>query len=122
MSANIAARSRQRLSRRNPREAPLRERARAFDTFFAYAGRYTLSDGKLRHEVMVATNPAMAGTLQLREARLRRGRLELSAAEPAAGSSPGRRHVLVWARTRASGGRTAAPGSRAKRSPSRTAT
>jgi hypothetical protein len=98
MSASIAASGRKRPAVTNPREAPAAEKARLFDSFFAYAGRYSIRGSTVRHRVTIAGNPAMAGTLQVREARLGKGRLELSAVEKTRGRGGERRHVLVWAR------------------------
>jgi hypothetical protein len=96
MSACIMAAGRARLSRGNPREAPALERAAAFDGYFSYAGRWRIVDRRVQHEVTVALNPGMVGTLQLRDARLEDQELRLSAEE----SSPDgtRLHRLVWRR------------------------
>jgi len=96
MSASIMAANRARLSSDNPRAAPAAERAAAFDAYFSYGGRWSLDDGKLRHEVTVALNPAMVGTVQLREARLADRTLTLSAEEAVPGGV--RRHRLSWRR------------------------
>ena len=100
MSASVAARDRRAFPAANPREAPLDDRARAFDSCFFYAGRYSVRGTTVRHDVTVSMNPAMVGTRQVREVRLTRGRLELSAAE-GVGKAGERRHSLVWARIRA---------------------
>lgn len=96
MSATIMAAGRPRLSRANPRNASARERAAAFDGYFSYAGRWRLRGGVVRHDVTIALNPAMVGTVQLRDAKLSGRTLTLSAAEEVPG---GRRlHRLVWQR------------------------
>jgi hypothetical protein len=96
MSATIMAAGRARLSGANPRNAPARERAAAFDSYFSYAGRWRLRGGVVRHDVTIALNPAMVGTPQLRDATLSGRTLTLSAAEDVPG---GRRvHRLVWQR------------------------
>lgn len=103
MSACIMAAGREKLSRANPRAAPARERAAAFDGYFSYAGRWQLRDGVVRHDVTLALNPALVGVPQLREARLAGRSLTLSAAEETAG---GRRvHRLVWTRAPRGGAR-----------------
>lgn len=99
MSANIAARGRRPLGVANPREANATDKARLLDSFFAYAGRYSLRGSAVRHHVSVATNPALVGTLQVRDAMLARDRLELVAGEQTRGGE--RRHVLTWARASA---------------------
>jgi hypothetical protein len=103
MSATIMAAGRRPLSRANPRAAPAKERAAAFDGYFSYAGRWSVAGGRVRHEVVVALNPAMVGTLQLREAQLAGRELTLSAEEASADGL--RRHRLVWRRA----GRRAGP-------------
>jgi len=96
MSATIMAAGRALLSRGNPRAASKAERAAAFDGYFSYAGRWSLRDGVVRHDVTLALNPALVGTPQLREATLTARTLTLSAAEDLPG---GRRvHRLVWQR------------------------
>ena len=96
MSATLMAEGRRPLSRANPRNAPAAERAAAFDGYFSYAGRWSLDGRQVRHEVTVALNPAMVGTLQLREARLDGRTLTLSAEETVADGL--RRHRLLWRR------------------------
>lgn len=96
MSASIMAAGRAALSRANPRTAPTRERAAAFDGYFSYAGRWRVRDGRIRHEVTVSLNPAMTGTLQWRDARLAARTLTLSASEAAGRAS--RLHELTWRR------------------------
>jgi hypothetical protein len=96
MSACIMAPGRPRLSSANPREAPDAERAAAFDGYFSYAGRWRILDGRVQHEVALALNPGMVGTLQLRDAELSERGLTLSAAEPVRGGT--RLHQLNWRR------------------------
>lgn len=96
MSATIMAEGRRPFSRANPRSASAVERAAAFDGYFSYAGRWSVEGSRVRHEVTVALNPAMVGTLQLREARLAGRTLTLSAEETVADGL--RRHRLVWKR------------------------
>jgi hypothetical protein len=50
----------------------------------------------VQHEVTLALNPGMVGTLQVREARLADQELTLSAAEPVRGGT--RLHRLAWRR------------------------
>jgi hypothetical protein len=96
MSACIMVPGRARLSTANPREAPELERAAAFDGYFSYCGRWRVLDDRVQHEVTIALNPGMVGTLQLRHARLEGSELTLSAEEPAPSGS--RRHRLLWYR------------------------
>lgn len=103
MSATIMAAGRRRLSRGNPRAAPVAERAAAFDGYFSYAGRWRLRDGVVQHDVTLALNPALVGTPQLRDAKLAGRTLTLSAAEDVAGGQ--RVHRLVWQRAPRRAGR-----------------
>ncbi len=96
MSACIMAAGRARLSRTNPRQAPELERAAAFDGYFGYAGRWRILDRRVQHEVTLALNPGMVGTLQLRDARLAGRELTLSAEESVRGGT--RLHRLIWRR------------------------
>lgn len=96
MSACIMASGRPRLSAANPREAPQGERAAAFDGYFSYAGRWRIVEGRVQHEVTLALNPGMVGTLQLRDAEFAGHGLTLSAAEPSRGGT--RLHRLEWRR------------------------
>ena len=86
------------LSKANPRAASVPERARAFDGYFGYAGRWYLEDGEVVHEVTVALNPALVGSVQWRKATLRGRTLTLSVEEPVADGL--RVHSLVWQRPR----------------------
>ena len=99
MSASIMAAHRTLFSTPNPRSAPPNERAAAFDGYFSYAGRFKVLAGEVRHEVLVALNPAQVGSLQIRRAKLAGRRLELGAAESLP-DGKGRRHVLEWRRVR----------------------
>jgi len=96
MSACIMAAGRARLSGTNPREAPELERAAAFDGYFSYAGRWRILERRVQHEVTLALNPGLVGTLQLRDARLADQELTLSAEESVRGGM--RLHRLVWRR------------------------
>jgi len=103
MSACIMAGGRARLSSGNPREAPEFERAAAFDGYFSYAGRWRILDRRVQHQVTVALNPGLVGTLQLRDAELADHVLTLSATEPVGSGT--RLHRLVWRRPASGTGR-----------------
>jgi hypothetical protein len=45
----------------DPYSAPVEERADAFNTFFAYAGRYTLTGDKVIHHVEISSLQSFAG-------------------------------------------------------------
>lgn len=92
MSASIARAVRPSLSNANPRRADTSERAEAFDSFFAYAGRYEVVGTDVHHHVELGLNPAFPGTTQVRRATLDGDTLSLAAEED------GRRHTLTWRR------------------------
>lgn len=94
MSAAMMAAGRPRLSRGNPRAAPLEERAAAFDTFFSYCCRWRVVGQSVEHRVTLSHNPALVGTVQVRSIQMSGRQLTLSAEEVVAG---GRRvHRLRW--------------------------
>lgn len=74
-------------------------RARAFEGYLAYAGRWSVQGDVVTHDVQMSMNPVLLGTAQLRRAVLAGDSLELSADESdARGRS--RRHAILWARAR----------------------
>ena len=77
--------------------APPEQRQRAFDTYIAYYGPYTVDAGagEVIHHVLGATSPTMVGTDQRRRFTLDGDRLVLSPPprEPGAGRS-----YLTWRR------------------------
>lgn len=99
MSACIMTAGRPRLSTANPRAAAPAERAAAFDGYFSYAGRYRTVGQRVFHDVEIALNPAMTGTVQVRDARRVGRMLELSADEPLP-TGACRQHRLLWQRPR----------------------
>lgn len=96
MTATIMANGRKALSQANPRLASVQEKSAAFDTYFSYAGRWRLDANRVLHEVTLALNPGLIGTLQWREATLEGERLILSAKENTAEGE--RHHALCWRR------------------------
>ena len=94
MSAAMMAAGRPRLSRGNPRAAPLEERAAAFDTFFGYCCRWRVVDQTVEHRVTLSHNPALVGTVQVRRIQMSGRRLTLSAEEVVPGGL--RVHRLQW--------------------------
>src|SRR4029079_19543755 len=71
-------------------------KARAFEAYFGYAGRYTLRDGAVLHRIAIAPNPALTGVETLRNVSLEGSRLTLSGPDFAASSL--RSHRIVWRR------------------------
>ena len=94
MSAAIMAAGRPRLSRGNPRAAPIAERAAAFDTYFSYCCRWQVIGRTVEHRVTLSHNPALVGTVQVRKIQMTGRRLTLSAQEAADGGQ--RVHRLQW--------------------------
>jgi lipocalin-like protein len=73
----IAFDGRKTLSVNDPITAPVEERAQAFATFGAYAGRYTFTRDKVIHHVEVAWIQNWVGTDQVRLVTLKGDRLSL---------------------------------------------
>lgn len=105
MSAELMAAGRPRLSRRNPRSASDDERAGAFDTYFAYCGRWRIEGDAVEHHVTLSHNPALVGTVQTRRIEMEAQDLTLSAEESVTGGL--RVHRLQWRRTAQSPGEQA---------------
>ena len=68
--------------------APAEERAQAFATFFAYAGRYTFTGNKVVHHVEVASIQNWVNTDQVRLVTLRGDRLSLRTLSSSIGGVP----------------------------------
>jgi len=103
MSACIARGQRPRLSSDSVRSAPEAERLAAFESYFQYAGSYTLRGEPGRqqvvHRVTHALNPNFVGTEQIRDMSFAGdGTLTLSASDTVPGSAVARHHRLVWRR------------------------
>ncbi len=94
MSAAIMAAGRPRLSRGNPRAAPIAERAAAFDTYFGYCCRWRVVGRTVEHRVTLSHNQALVGTVQVRKIQMTGRRLTLSAEEAVSGGL--RVHRLQW--------------------------
>ena len=97
MSASIARGDRQTLPQDIPfRKIPEEKLARAYLSYFHYAGRYRVVEGDVVHYVTQSLNPNFVGTEQLRHAELDGQTLVLSGRDEAGGVS--RLHSLVWHR------------------------
>lgn len=97
MSACIMAAGRHSFGTANPRDAGAADRARAYDGYFSYAGRWRIAGHRVIHDVEIALNPGMVGSTQVRDAKLDGRTLELSALETLANGST-RLHRLLWQR------------------------
>lgn len=77
--------------------SPADERAAAFATSLAYAGRYSVSDGEVTHHMELSTDPKRAGNDAVRKLTLADGVLTLTTPPlPAGGVSS--EFVLTWQR------------------------
>ncbi|HEY5827213.1 MAG: lipocalin-like domain-containing protein [Hyphomicrobiaceae bacterium] len=90
VSATLARRSRPRLADDDG------AKARAYQAYFGYAGRYEVRDGAVVHHIAIAPDPALTGATTLRNAVLDGDRLTLSGPDFAAGSP--RSHRILWRR------------------------
>ena len=103
MSASIARSDRRTLPQDIPfRKIPEEKLARAYLSYFHYAGRYRVVEGDVVHYVTQSLNPNFVGTEQLRHAELDGQTLVLSGSDEAGGVS--RLHSLVWHRLTSAGG------------------
>ena len=103
MSACIARAGRKQLSSESVRSAPVEERLAAFESYFQYAGRFTVRvhEGRVQvvHQVSHALNPNFIGTDQVRNVDFAAdGTLTLSASDRVPGSAVERHHRLIWKR------------------------
>jgi hypothetical protein len=95
MSASIGRSDRQTLPEDiNFRKIPEEKLARAYLSYFHYAGRYRVVEGDVIHYVTQSLNPNFVGTEQLRHAELDGHTLVLSGRDVANGVA--RLHSLVW--------------------------
>ena len=103
MNACIARGQRPRLSGDSMRKLPAAEALAAFESYFSYAGRYTLRtlEGRPQvvHQVTMSLNPNFVGSEQVRDMHFDAGgRLTLSASDTLPGSDVARHHRLTWER------------------------
>lgn len=103
MSACIARGARGRLSSDSVRSAPEAERLAAFESYFQYAGPYTVEgpagQQKVTHHVTHSLNPNFVGTRQVRNMTFsHNGGLTLSASDTVPGTDVARHHRLIWLR------------------------
>ncbi len=104
MSACIARAGRTPLSSASVRSAPEAERLAAFESYFQYAGPYSIrTEGgrqQVVHTVRHALNPNFVGTQQIRNMDFSddRQQLTLSASDSVPGTGVARHHRLVWSR------------------------
>jgi hypothetical protein len=97
MSATMSCRRRTTLTAISALKADDASKARAFQEYLTYSGRWHIEGDRIAHDVEMALNPALLGTRQWREARLHDGELLLAADEPVGGGRL-RRHQIRWRR------------------------
>src|SRR6056297_833197 len=103
MSASIGRSDRQTLPEDiSFRKIPEEKLARAYLSYFHYAGRFRVVDGDVIHYVTQSLNPNFVGSEQLRHAELDGQTLVLSGRDESGGAS--RLHSLVWHRLSGVGG------------------
>jgi len=81
-----------------PPPFPIEERAEAFSTFGAYAGRYTFADGEVIHHIEVAWAQNLVNTEQVRSVMLQGDRLTLRGGLAVKGVTYDAGSELVWER------------------------
>jgi hypothetical protein len=79
------------------------ERAVLFDTMFAYAGRFSVVDGKVRHQVETSWNGVWTGTEQIRGCELDGNTLTLTTLFPDPETGSNTHYAVVWERVTTSG-------------------
>jgi hypothetical protein len=99
MTTTMTAAGRPKLSRRNLRAAPVEERAAAFDTVVSYCCRWRVVGRTVELQVVLSQNPAMVGTLQVRQLQMRGSTLTVFTEEAAPAGK--RVHRLQWRPARA---------------------
>lgn len=99
MSATMSCRERSRLSAPSALKADDASRAKAFQEYLAYSGRWQIIGRSIAHDVLMSLNPTLAGTRQWREAELEGDILILAAQEAAPAGGAARRHRIEWRRS-----------------------
>jgi hypothetical protein len=101
MSAILTVGGRKPLTVSDFISAPAAERAEAFATMTAYAGRYTFTGDKVIHHVEAASMPNDVGADLERQVKFDRDRLILLVAKPyLRGGMMVRSQELVWERVK----------------------
>ena len=97
MSATMSRRERAGLSATSALKADDASKARAFQEYLAYCGRWSLQGSKIAHAVEMSLNPSLIGLPHSRDARVDAGTLTLLATESLSGGSE-RVHQILWRR------------------------
>ena len=98
MSATMSCRQRSPLSAASALKADDASKAKAFQEYLAYSGRWSIVGQSIAHDVTMSMNPTLIGTRQWRDARPTGDTLVLAAAESLPGGAA-RQHSIVWQRS-----------------------
>ena len=79
------------------------ERAALFDTMFAYAGTYSVVNGKVRHQVDTSWNGQWTGTEQIRGCELNGNTLTLTTLFPDPETGAQTHYAVLWEKVIPSG-------------------
>lgn len=101
MTTTMTAAGRPSLSRRNLQAAPVNERAAAFDTVVSYCCRWRVVGRAVELQVVLSHNPAMVGTLQVRQLQMHGSTLTVFTEESVPAGK--RVHRLQWRPARSPG-------------------
>lgn len=97
MSATMCWRARSPLSAASALQADEASKARSYQEYLTYGGRWRLEGSTIVHDVTMSLNPTLIGSRQRRDANIERGALILSASE-SAGAGATRVHYIRWRR------------------------
>lgn len=97
MSATMCWRVRTPLSAASALQADDASKARSYQEYLAYGGRWRLEGNTIVHDVTMSLNPTLIGTCQRRDALFEGGSLVLCANE-SAGAGATRVHRIRWRR------------------------
>jgi hypothetical protein len=98
MSATISRADRPPLSTARLRQAPIEEKAEAFEGYYHYAGSWQIDGDYVVHQVSMSLNPGYVGTEQRRLVSIKDCHMTLSTADQGREEGNFRRHYLVWRR------------------------
>jgi hypothetical protein len=98
MSATICGPDRPNLSQPSPRSVPAEELARAYTSYFSYAGRWRTEGDDVIHDVVFALNPGMSGTEQRRRCHFDGADALTLSADEADAKGNIRHHNIRWRR------------------------
>ncbi len=98
MSATMSCRQRTAFSAGSARQASAETKASVVEEYLSYGGRWRIEGAVVVHDVVLAVNPSLLQTRQIRTATLVDGQLQLCADESDAARGFTRVHTLLWQR------------------------